>query len=105
MCKAIILSTNGATTVSYCKTCRTHYVWQNTYLLTFSLEQYNRFKSRVNDRVGKEDYYVFPDGEWRTVLKTPMDELLFTFTQLEWQDFCRTLQEASYMQEVYQLLN
>ena len=104
MCKATVLSAKGATTITYCKQCCTHYIWQHSYLLTFNGAQYKRFVSRVADRIGREEYYVFPDGEWRTLLQTPMDELVFTFTQEEWKDFHQSLEEAVYMREVYQML-
>lgn len=104
MCKATVLSANGATTITYCKQCRTHYIWQNSYLLTFNGAQYQRFMARVEERIGREEYFVFPDGEWRTLMQTPLEELIFTFTQEEWENFYNSLQEAAYMHEVYQLL-
>lgn len=104
MCKAIVLSSKGATTVTYCTQCSTHYIWQHSYLLTFTTAEYKHFCMDVTDKIGKESYYIFPDAIWRMVLRTPLPELLFTFTDEEWSDFHEALNEASFMQEIHQLL-
>jgi len=105
MCQSVILSSKGNTTVSYCPKCQSHYIWQNSFLLTFNPKQYESFLQEVKEKIGMEAFYAFPDGQARTMLTTPVYEIVFTFTEEEWQDFTSTLHEAHYMREVYQLIN
>lgn len=105
MCQSVILSTKGNTTVSYCIACKSHYIWQNSFLLTFNANQYESFLHEVKEKIGVEEFYAFPDGNIRTMLTTPVYEIVFIFTEDEWQDFTDTLSEAHYMRQVYQLIH
>ncbi|MFZ4862326.1 hypothetical protein ACL9RF_09080 [Sphingobacterium sp. Mn56C] len=105
MCKSTTLSSKGNTTVSYCSGCQSHYIWQNSFILTFNPAQYDCFLEEIKSRMGVEDFMKFPDGVYRMMLPTPMPEVLFTFSEEEWQDFTNALFEAYYMREVYQLIN
>lgn len=105
MCQSVILSSRGNTTVTYCSKCQHHYIWQNSFLLTFNSAQYESFLYEVKGKMGKEEFFSFPDGNTRTMLTTPVYEILFAFTRQEWYDFTDTLNEAYYMREVYQLIN
>jgi len=105
MCQSVILSSKGNTTISYCSKCRNHYIWQNSFLLTFNPTQYTSFLHEIKGKMGVEEFYSFPDGLPRTILTTPVYEIVFTFTEEEWQDFTSTLHEAYYMREVYQLIH
>jgi hypothetical protein len=59
----------------------------------------------ISKKIGAEEFLGFPDGVFRVLLPTPVQEILFTFSEDEWRDFTSTLQEAYYMREVYQLIN
>jgi hypothetical protein len=74
-------------------------------MLTFNPEQYESFMGEVQRKLGIEEFYSFPDGNTRIMVNTPVHEILFTFTEDEWQDFTNSLNEALYMREVYQLMN
>ena len=104
MCQSITLTTKGNTCVSYCRKCQYHYVWQKSYVLTFSGSQFAYFLDEIKLKIGKEEFLSFPDDEERMFLPTPAAEILFTFTKEEWRDFTTALQEANYMREVYQLI-
>lgn len=105
MCQSIILSTKGNTTISYCSQCQSHYIWQNSFLLTFNANQYTSFLGEIRSKIGSEEFVRFPDGDSRLLLTTPVYEILFTFTEDEWADFTGSLNEAYYMREIYQLIN
>lgn len=46
----------------------------------------------------------FPDGQERAVLRTPHQDISFTFTQPEWADFKAAMDEAACLLEVYSLI-
>ncbi|MBE8714037.1 hypothetical protein [Sphingobacterium hungaricum] len=105
MCQSIILSSNGNTVITYCKKCRNHYIWQNSFLLSFNTPQFQEFVDGIRAKIGKEEYFLFPDGESRVLLNTPVFEITFTFSFDEWRDFTNTLEEARYMREVHELIH
>lgn len=105
MCQSITLGSRGNTTISYCSKCRNHYIWQGAFILTFNSFQYDCFLEEINRKIGSEEFLGFPDGISRILLPTPVQEILFTFSEDEWRDFTTTLQEAYYMREVYQIIN
>lgn len=105
MCQSITLSSKGNTTISYCGKCQTHYIWQNSYVLSFTPFQYNSFVQDIKKRVGEEEFLIFPDGEERMLLATPLPEMFFTFSNDDWQNFIASLDEAYYMREVYKIIN
>lgn len=105
MCQSIKLSSKGNTTISYCSACKNHYIWQGAFVLTFTLLQYDCFLDEINNKIGVEEIFSFPDGIRRVVLPTPVQEIVFTFSEDEWYDFTSTLKEAYYMREVYRIIN
>lgn len=105
MCQSVNLTTKGNTAISYCSKCNFHYVWQKSYVLTFSAVQFQFFLEEIRAKVGNEEFLLFPDDEERMFLPTPAPEILFTFTKEEWYNFTSALEEANYMREVYQLLH
>ena len=105
MCQAVILNMKGNTMISYCSTCQCHYIWQQSFLLTFSLHGFRCFANEVEQASTHREYVRFPDGALRTFLQTPTYEILLTFTKTEWQDFALAVQEAEYMREVYGIIN
>lgn len=104
MCQSINLAIKGNTCISYCSKCHFHYVWQKSYVLTFSTHQFGFFMNEIRDKIGNEEFLAFPDDVERMFLPTPAPEILFTFTKEEWQNFTSALEEAAYMREVYQLI-
>ncbi len=105
MCQLTILSTVGETVVGYCFKCQKHYVWQNSFLLTFSAFQFESFASDIEAKNGGKEYFSFPDGIKRTFLETPIQEVLLTFTEGEWFDFGKAIQDSFYMRDIYNLIN
>lgn len=103
MCQSVKLAIKGNTCISYCSKCKFHYVWQKSYVLTFTSFQYTYFLDEIRSKIGNEEFLAFPDDEERMFLPTPAAEILFTFTRDEWCDFTSALEEAAYMREVYQL--
>lgn len=104
MCQSVILSSKGNTSISYCSACKNHYIWQGAFVLTFSPLQYDCFLEEISNKTGDEELYRFPDGVNRIVLPTPVQEIVFTFSEEEWADFTATLKEAYYMREVYRII-
>ncbi|MCI0920658.1 hypothetical protein [Sphingobacterium rhinopitheci] len=105
MCQSTILNTKGNTIISYCPRCQNHYVWQRSFLLTFTLQQFECFASEIHVKQYDREFVRFPDGTFRTYLETPMREVLLTFTELEWFDFSKAIQESYYMREIYEIIN
>lgn len=105
MCQSTLLSAKGNSTISFCPKCQNHYICQSAYLLSFSQFQYDCFCQEVKKKIGNEEFLVFPNGESKMILTTPVQEILFTFTKEEWWNFTSALDEAYYMREVYRIIH
>ena|ERR1700744_2246984 len=105
MCQTQILSHKGAVVISQCMECKTLNIWHHNFLLTFSLEQFKSFKHFTRLLDVEEYTFPFPDGEERLVLCTPHSDISFTFSFDEWETFQAAMEEAEYMQGVYDLLS
>jgi hypothetical protein len=58
------------------------------------------------DELDIEQFTVaFPDGESRLILRTPNTDINFIFTLDEWENLNVAMEEAEYMQGVYELIN
>ena len=73
-------------------------------MLTFSPKQFLAFKKFTESPDFNQSFYHFPDGEERLVLRTPNSGICFSFTEDEWTNFYAAMEEAEYMQEIYQLI-
>jgi hypothetical protein len=104
MCQTIFLSRKGSTVISQCRECKTLNIWQHNLLLSFSPGQFKAFKEFTQLLDTPECTFPFPDGEERLVLRTPHTDISFTFSMDEWEDFQAAMEEAEYMQGVYELL-
>lgn len=51
-----------------------------------------------------ESTFPFPDGEDRLILRTPNSDINFCFTGIEWAQFQEALDEAGYMQTIYEMM-
>lgn len=105
MCQPTLLSTKGSSSISFCPKCQYHYICQQSFVLCFTRVQYDCFCREINGKKGDEKFVPFPNGESKMMLTTPVEEILFTFTEEEWSDFTLALDEAVYMREVYQIIH
>ena len=48
--------------------------------------------------------FHFRDNISMIIIKTPKPEISFTFTEEKWDDFNQAIDEAAYMQQVYDLM-
>lgn len=104
MCHSRMLSSNGQTHITYCPSCKTYYIWQDSTLLSFDGEHFQQFVNGVHTYKGREKFFTCPDGVSRMMLPTPLPELALTFTFPEWGNFMLSLEEARYMTEIYQMV-
>ena len=74
-------------------------------MLTFSPAKFQSFKKYTGSPGMEDFFYAFPDGEERLVLHTPNPDICFSFKEAEWTDFYAAMEEAAYMQSVYQLIH
>lgn len=105
MCDAKILSQRGATVISRCSECNCLFIWNHNLILSFTTDQFMQFKDFSAEFEFAGHSFPFPDGEERMVMRTPTNDIQFTFTIHEWEDFQAAMTEATYMQEVYALMN
>src|ERR1700761_8845092 len=104
MCQSHILSSKGPVIISQCVDCKMLNIWLRNLLLNFTPEQFCAFENFISKLAIDEYTFPFPDGEERLVLRTPNNDICFTFTAEEWDDFKIAMEEAAYMQGVYALL-
>jgi len=102
MCQTLILSRKGSVIINQCMECKILNIWLRNLLLNFTPEQFKDFTSRLDI---EESMFPFPDGEDRLILRTPHSDICFTFSITEWDDFQMAMEEAEYMQQVYQLIH
>jgi hypothetical protein len=105
MCKNHILSERGPVIISQCRECKTLNIWLHNLLLSFTPEKFRAFKNFTAGLDVAECTFPFPDGENRLVLRTPDNDICFTFSIDEWVDFQAAMEEAEYMQDVYALIS
>ncbi|HWW41702.1 DUF6686 family protein [Pedobacter sp.] len=104
MCKTRVLSTRGNTVLSSCTGCGVYYLWHNNLLLNFTEEAFLLFREVVNSLPFEDNSLPFPNGEERIVLNTPNHDICFAFAEDEFEEFKIAIDEAIYMNEVYQLM-
>lgn len=85
--------------------CKMITIWHVHVLFYFSPEEFAAFKRFTENLDIEQSLFPFPDGEDRLVLCTPNRDINFTFSLDEWDDFSIALNEATYMQGVYELIN
>lgn len=105
MCDSKVISQKGVSVISRCAECRCIFIWNNNLILSFSPEQFTAFKDFSAELDFAEHMHAFPDGQDRLVMRTPVNDVQFTFTMDEWEDFQAAMDEAVYMQEIYALMN
>lgn len=104
MCDAKVLSQVGSSVISRCSECRCVFIWNNNLILSFSAEQFKLFRDFTSELEFGDHSFPFPDGQERVVMRTPVNDIQFTFNTDEWEDFHAAMDEAIYMQEVYALM-
>jgi len=52
----------------------------------------------------EECLFPFPNGDDRLVLRTPHSDINFSFSLEEWDNFHEAMEEAIYMQNIYQMM-
>lgn len=102
MCPTILLSQKEQTVISYCPDCKRTYIWHKSLMLTFESKQFKSFKNYTKN--DNHTFLAFPDGEERIMIATQHSQVSLIFSEDEWAYFLTALEEAEYMQEVYQLL-
>jgi hypothetical protein len=104
LCEAKTLSQRGRTVVSQCLQCKTLNIWQHNLLLNFTPQQFADFRTFIGDLDFDERSHLFPDGQERAIVKTPVDHINFAFTEDEWDDLKDAIDEAMHMQKVFDLI-
>lgn len=91
--------------ISQCLQCKTVNIWHNNLVLNFTPQQFADFRTFVSDLDFDDRSLPFPDMQERAVLKTPVDHINFTFTIDEWENLLDAMDEALYMQKIFDLIN
>jgi hypothetical protein len=104
MCQTRVLTIRGKTVISCCAGCKMYYIWHHNLVLNFPAIGFTSFKEVVDTICFESNSLPFPDGEDRIILHTPNDDISFTFDPEELEDFRAALSEATYMNEVYMLM-
>ncbi|TDQ09443.1 hypothetical protein [Pedobacter metabolipauper] len=105
MCKPTVISRKGDICVTQCVNCKIVNIWNRGVLISFSFEQFHAFIGATNG-LEFDDYLEYsPDGVEVVILATPYPDLSLAFTRVEWYEFFAALNEAAYMQQIYQLVH
>lgn len=105
MCKPIVISREGDICITHCPNCKIVNIWNRSMLMTFSFEQFSAFISATK-HIKFDNYLEYhPDGYEIVVLATPFPDISLTFTRVEWYAFLTAMQQAAYMQQIYQIVH
>jgi len=104
MCDTKVLSQVGESVISRCAECRCIFIWHNNLIISFSTEQFNQFRDFTVELDFTAHSFPFPDGQERVVMRTPVNDVQMTFTTEQWGNFHSAMDEAIYMQQVYDLM-
>ena len=84
--------------------CGMYYVWHNNLVLNFNTVAFDSFREVVNTICFESNCLPFPDGNERLILHTPNDDISFAFDEEEFEAFRCAIDEAIYMNTVYELM-
>ena len=105
MCHTRILCQTPSTTVSQCTSCGKFFIWHRNILLHFGNQEFYLFVAHIKQYVFEQRAFCFPDGEHRLVMNAASPEISLAFTGEEWEDLMDVLTEATYLGNVYDILN
>lgn len=105
MCKPTVIARKGNVAVTQCVNCKIVNIWNKNVLITFSFQQFHAFINATKDLEFDNYLEKSPDGVEIVVLATPYPDLSLVFTRNEWTDFFTALNEAVYMQQIYQMVH
>lgn len=105
MCKTLVLAQNENITIAQCCNCKVLNIWRSGLLMNFSFAQFHAFH-QATERLEFDNYLENrPDGKEVVILSTPFPDISLVFTREEWHEFFEKMEEASYMQRVYELVH
>lgn len=105
MCKPTVISRKGNVSVTQCVNCKMVNIWNKNILLSFSFQQFHAFINATRDLDFDNYLEKSPDGINVVILATPYPDLSLVFKRQEWDDFFAALNEAAYMQQIYQMVH
>ncbi len=104
MCETRILAQTSTTEIGHCVHCKTIFLWHANILLSFSEEKFAEFRSAVHQYDFASCAMTFSDNIDRISVCTPSSDVNLVFDKLEWAALLHAIEDAAYMQEVYQIL-
>lgn len=105
MCKKTIIAQRNSVTITQCTNCKTVNISKKSILMRFTFDQFDEF-SRIARRIEFDNYLEYaPDGTEVVLLSTPCNDICLMFTREELSDFANAIEEAVFMQNVYQLVH
>ncbi|KQR65275.1 hypothetical protein ASF92_20290 [Pedobacter sp. Leaf176] len=73
--------------------------------MNFSFEQFKAFYHATKTLEFDNYLESRPDGKEVVILSTPLPDISLVFTRYEWREFFEKMEEANFMQKVYELVN
>jgi len=105
MCKTLVLAQNENITIAQCCNCRVLNIWRAGVLMNFSFEQFDAFYHATKSLEFDNYLENRPDGKEVVILSTPFPDISLVFTRYEWREFFEKMEEATFMQRVYELVH
>lgn len=105
MCKKTVIAQREEISITQCANCKVVNIWKPGLLLKFSFKQFDDF-AKVARQINFDSYVEYaPDGKEIVILSTPFPDMSLMFTRSELSSFTAAMDEALYMQKVYQLVH
>jgi hypothetical protein len=105
MCKPIELYNSYNVQINQCISCKEINLWRKEALLKFSIEQFDIFAAAIKKINFSEFSEWSPCDEEILILATPAPDISLVFSQKDWTRFTEAINQARYMQKVYELIH
>ncbi len=103
MCEIKGLSAINDMVICHCIHCKVVFFWSKNVIINFNQEEFRKFSRTIERMEFDQAAVVFPDERERMIVPTADSNINLSFDKEEWKDVQALVQEASCMQEVYEL--
>lgn len=104
MCEIKGLSAINEIVICHCVHCKVVFFWNKNIIINFKQEEFRNFSRSIERIEFEQAAVVFPDERERVIVPTADSNINLSFDKEEWKDVQAAMQEASCMQEVYELI-
>ena len=104
MCEIKGLSAINDIVICHCVHCKVVFFWNKNVIINFKQEEFRKFSHSIERMEFDHAAVIFPDERERVIVPTSDSNINLSFDKEAWKDMQAPPQEASCMQEVFELM-